>query len=312
MGVAGVGSAGEAEHPFADEVRPDGPRLVDWSAMPVLLAFCSAVVYGVGDWFGGRASRRQPSMVVAAVGQAVSLVLVVVAVVVMGPARPDSATWAWGAFGGIVGALGIAGLYHGFAHGDISVVAPVSAVVGVVLPVVVGLALGERPSPLAFVGIGLAVVAVALVSGALGTHKHNTPPRIVALAVGVGACFGLLFVAFDRTDPDSGLWPLVAARLASVPLLVVLIAMTRSRVVRDRESLSIAVAAGVFDMGANVLYLAAVRAGMLSIVSVVASLYPASTVALAFGIDKERLGKWQAVGLGVAALALVLVSLSRQ
>jgi len=94
--------------------------------------------------------------------------------------------------------------------------------------------------------------------------------------------------------------------------LVVLIAMTRSRVVRDRESLSIAVAAGVFDMGANVLYLAAVRAGMLSIVSVVASLYPASTVALAFGIDKERLGKWQAVGLGVAALALVLVSLSRQ
>ena len=149
--------------------------------MPVLLAFCSAVVYGVGDWFGGRASRRQPSMVVAAVGQAVSLVLVVVAVVVMGTARPDSATWVWGAFGGIVGALGIAGLYHGFAHGDISVVAPVSAVVGVVLPVVVGLALGERPSPLAFVGIGLAVVAVALVSGALGTHQHNTPPRNRAL-----------------------------------------------------------------------------------------------------------------------------------
>jgi drug/metabolite transporter (DMT)-like permease len=307
----GWGESGQAK-PRHPNIAVGPPELVDWSAMPVLLAFCSAVVYGVGDWFGGRASRRQPSMVVAVVGQAVSLVLVVVAVVVMGTATPDSATWAWGAFGGIVGALGIAGLYHGFAHGDISVVAPVSAVVGVVLPVVVGLALGERPSTLAFVGIGLAVVAVALVSGALGTHQHNTPPRIVALAVGVGACFGLLFVAFDRTDPDSGLWPLVAARLASVPLLVVLIAMTRSRVVRDRESLSIAVAAGVFDMGANVLYLAAVRAGMLSIVSVVASLYPASTVALAFGIDKERLGKWQAVGLGVAALALVLVSLSRQ
>ncbi len=227
----GVGSAGEAEHPFADEVRHAGLEVVDWSAMPVVLAFCSAMVYGVGDWFGGRASRRQPSLVVAAVGQAVSLVFVVVVVAVMGTAVPDAATWGWGAFGGVVGALGIAGLYHGFAHGDISVVAPVSAVVGVVLPVVVGLALGERPSPLALVGIGLAVVAVALVSGALGTHQHNTPPRIVALAVGVGACFGLLFVAFDRTDPDSGLWPLVAARLASVPLLVVLIAVTRSRVV---------------------------------------------------------------------------------
>lgn len=280
--------------------------------MPILLALGSALVYGVGDYFGGRASRHQASVVVAVLGQMVSLILVVVAVVAMGTPAPSATTWWWSAFGGVVGALGIAGLYHGFAHGEISVVAPTSAVVGAAVPVVVGLALGERPSVLALVGILVAVTAVALVSGAVGTHQHNTPPRIVALAVGVGACFGLLFVALDRTDSESGMWPLVIARLASVPMLFGLAGLTRARPVRQRASLQLAVVAGTFDMGANVLYLLAVRGGMLAIVAVVASLYPASTVALAFTIDKERLTRWQGVGLVAATLALVLVSLSRQ
>lgn len=280
--------------------------------MPILLALGSALVYGVGDYFGGRASRNQASVVVAALGQLISLILVVAAVLVMGTPAPSAATWGWSAFGGVVGALGIAGLYHGFAHGEVSVVAPTSAVVGAVVPLVVGLALGERPSALALVGVVIAVVAVALVSGALGTHQHNTPPRIVALAVAVGACFGLLFVALDRADASSGMWPLVIARLASVPLLLLVAGASGVRPLRHRGSLQLAVTAGVFDMGANVLYLAAVRGGLLTIVSVVASLYPASTVALAFAVDQERLTRWQALGLGAAALALVLVSLSRQ
>jgi drug/metabolite transporter (DMT)-like permease len=280
--------------------------------MPVFLALCSAVVYGVGDWMGGRAARRQSSLIVALAGQAMSLVLIGIAVAVMGTPAPDAATWAWGAVGGVVGALGIAGLYHALANGDVTVVAPLTAVVGATVPVGVAIATGERPSALALVGIVIAGAAIALVSGAFGTHEHNTRPKIVALAVGVGACFGLLFVALERTDENSGLWPLVAARFASVPLLLVLVLLTRARIVRHRPSLLIALAAGVFDMAANVFYLAAVRTGLLSIVAVVASLYPASTVALAYVVDKERVSKWQAVGLGAAAVALVLVTLSRQ
>jgi len=279
--------------------------------MPILLAFASAVVYGIGDYCGGRSARRQAALVVAAAGQMVSLVLVGAAVLVMGTAVPATPTWGWSAFAGVAGALGIAGLYHAFAHGEVSVVAPTSAVVGAMVPLVTGLFLGERPSLLALVGIVVAISAVALVSGAIGTHAHNTPPRIVALAVAVGACFGLLFVALDRADSESGLWPLVIARFVSVPLLVALVLAIGARPVRHRASLQLAVVAGVFDMGANVLYLLAVRGGMLSIVSVVSSLYPASTVALAFAFDKERLTRWQAIGLGAAGLALVLVSLSR-
>jgi drug/metabolite transporter (DMT)-like permease len=280
--------------------------------MPVLLALSSALIYGVGDWFGGRASRHQQSIVVAATGQIVSLVLVAVTVFVMGTTVPGAGTWWWSAAGGMAGALGLAGLYHGFAHGDISVVAPVSAVVGASVPVIVGLALGERPSLLALGGIVLAVGAVALVSGAIGPHEHNTPPRIVALAVAVGACFGTLFVCLERASSDSGMWPLLIARLASVPFLLALALVSGIRPARHRPSLQLAVVAGVFDMGANALYLVAVRSGMLSVVAVVASLYPASTVLLAFAVDKERVSRWQAVGLGAAALALALVSLSRQ
>ena len=280
--------------------------------MPVLLAFCSALVYGVGDWFGGKASRDQASPVVAVTGQIVSLLLVGTVTLIMGTAVPDASTWAWSAFGGISGALGIAGLYHGFAHGDITVVAPVSAVVGAAVPVAVGLATGERPTAIAYLGIAIAIGAVALVSGALGTHQHNTPPQIVALAVAVGACFGLLFVSFARTAHDAGMWPLVIARFASVPALVLLLVSSGARPAPHRSSMYIAVLAGVFDMGANVLYLVASRGDMLSIVAVVSSLYPASTVVLAFAIDKERVSRWQSIGFGLAALALVLVSLSRQ
>ena len=227
--------------------------------MPVLLALAAALTYGVGDYLGGRAARTQAAVLVAATGQIVSLLLLGSAVIVMATGVPGVGTWGWSAFAGVVGALGIAGLYHAFAHGDVSVVAPTSAVVGAIVPVVAGLIIGERPSGLALVGIVIAVTAVALVSGAIGGHAHNTPPRIVALAVGVGACFGLLFVALERADSDSGMWPLVIARFVSVPMLLGIAAASGARPVRHRSSLQIALVAGVFDMAANVLYLLAVR-----------------------------------------------------
>jgi drug/metabolite transporter (DMT)-like permease len=280
--------------------------------MPIVLALCSAVVYGVGDWCGGRASRRQPSVIVAVTGQIVSLLLVGAVLLIMRTAAPGASTWWWSAGGGVVGALGLAGLYHGLSHGDITVVAPVSAVVATVVPVVAALVIGERPSPVGYFGIALVVVAVALVSGAIGRHQHSTPPVIVLLSVFVGVCFGLLFVAFSRAAHDSGVWPLIIARFASVPMLLAMAAAGRLRPASDSASMRIAVVAGVFDMGANMLYLIAARGGMLSIVGAVSSLYPASTVALAFAVDKERVGRWQAVGLALAAVALVLVSISRR
>lgn len=279
--------------------------------MPILLALTSALVYGVADYCGGRASRFHPSAVVTALGQTVSLVLVVAVVLAMGTAVPGAGTFAWGLAAGVGGAIGLASLYHAFAHGAMTVVAPISAVVGVSLPVIAGLAEGERPEAIAFVGIALAVVAVALVSGAIGERDRPTPAPIIGFAVLAGLGFGSMFVALDRTDPHSGLWPLVAARIGSVPFLLVLCLVSGARPGRQTRLLILAVVAGVLDMAANLTYLEATRHGLLSIVAVVSSLYPASTVTLAFLIDHERVNRWQASGMAFAAIAVALVTLGR-
>ncbi len=279
--------------------------------MPIVLAFASALVYGVADYCGGRATRAHPAALVTMLGQAVSLVLVVIAVLVVGTSLPGASSLWWGALGGAAGAVGLSSLYYALANGSMTVVAPVSAVVGAALPVVVGLSLGERPRPIAYAGIAVAVIAVALVSGAIGHHDRPTPRRIVGFAVLAGLGFGVLFVALDRADSSSGLWPLVAARCASVPLLVLLCWRMRARVGTPRSTLRYAVIAGVLDMGANGLYLEATRGGLLSVVAVIGSLYPASTVLLAFLIDRERVNRWQSSGLAMAGLALVLVTLGR-
>ena len=279
--------------------------------MAILLALTSAAVYGVADYCGGRASRVYASAVVTLVGQAVSMVLIVAAVLLVGTPFPRDSTMAWGMAGGAAGAIGLVSLYHAFANGAMTVVAPLSAVVGAVLPVVVGLVDGERPEPVAYVGIVLAVGAVALVSGAIGERDRPTPAPIIGFALLAGTGFGMLFVALDRTDPDSGLWPLVGVRAASVPILLVICLVIRARPGRHRGPLLLAVLAGFLDMFANLTYLEAVRGGLLSVVAVVSSLYPASTVLLAFALDRERVNRWQGVGMGVAVVALVLVTLGR-
>ncbi len=279
--------------------------------MPILLALTSAIVYGVADYCGGRASRFHPSAVVTALGQAVSLVMVTVVVLAAGTAVPGVGTFGWGLAAGIAGATGLASLYHGFSHGSMTVVAPISAVVGVSLPVIAGLVDGERPDGIAYVGIVLALPAVALVSGAIGKHDRPTSGPIIGFAVLAGVGFGTMFVALARTDPDSGMWPLVAARLGSVPFLLGLCVVTGVRPGRQTRLLLLAVVAGVLDMAANLTYLEATRRGLLSIVAVVSSLYPASTVMLAFLIDRERVDRWQTSGMVLAASAVVLVTLGR-
>ncbi len=279
--------------------------------MAIVFALISAAVYGVADYCGGRVSRVYASALVTLVGQAVSMLLVGALVLLIGTPFPRDATMWWGMLAGAAGAVGLVSLYHAFAHGAMTVVAPLSAVVGAVLPVIVGLAEGERPEPIAYAGIVAALGAVALVSGAIGERDKPTPAPIVGFALLAGSGFGILFVALYRTDPDSGLWPLVGARAASVPILLVICLVIGASPGRNKRPLLLAVLAGFLDMAANVTYLVAVRGGLLSVVAVVSSLYPAGTVLLAFGLDHERVNRWQAAGMVLAVAALVLVTLGR-
>jgi drug/metabolite transporter (DMT)-like permease len=275
----------------------------------ILLAALCAATYGVADYCGGRASRSVASTIVALLGQATSLVLVVAGVALIGTPIASAHDLWWGAAAGAAGGLALIAFYRALSRGAMTVVAPTTAVVSAVLPVLVGLGLGERPSATALIGIVAACLAVALVSGAIGTRHQETRFSTVVLAAAAGIGFGFIFVAFARTADDSGMWPLVAARVASLPVIAMIVGATRPGRGALRSVIWLVVASGILDMAANLFYLEASHRGLLSIVAVVSSMYPVSTVVLAFGLDHERVSKTQAAGLACAVTALTLVSL---
>ena len=279
--------------------------------MEILLAAAAALVYGVGDYCGGRASRKIDSLVVTCAGQIFSLMLLGVFLVILGDPAPGMHDWLWGAAGGLGGFVGLTLFYYALAKGSMTVVAPLAAVISAALPIGTGLFLGDRPSLIAYVGIVIAIVGIALVTGAVGTAHAPTKLAIVGVATLAGCGFGWMFVCLDRTSSDSGMWPLLAARIASISIAATIIAFRgRSRLGQGRIP-AIALWAGFFDMGANVLFVFANRQGMLSLVSVITALYPVSTIVLALRLDHEKANRSQFVGMACAALALVFVSLGR-
>jgi drug/metabolite transporter (DMT)-like permease len=276
----------------------------------VLLALASAVVYGAADFCGGLASRRATSFAVVAVSQAAGLVVLVLLLPWLG-GDATTADMAWGAAAGLAGATGLVLFYRALARGVMSVVAPTTAVAAAAVPVLVGVALGERLGLAAAVGIALALVAVVLVAaeGGLSSLRHAKPGSL-APALVAGACFGLFFVLLDQTSADARLTPLVGARVASVVFVVALALAGRQSLRIPAAALSIVVIAGVGDMTANALFLVATQqGGQLAIVGVLASLYPASTVLLAQVVLRERLAGTQVAGLAAAVAAVALIAL---
>ncbi len=279
--------------------------------MEIVLAAAAAWIYGLGDFCGGRASRRRDSLSVTLVGQLFGLVLLGVALVGFADPVAPIADWGWGALGGAGGLIGLGLLYYCLANGAMTVVGPLTAVVSAVLPVIVGYALGERPSALALAGIVLALTGIVLVTGAIGTPHVPTPPRIVFLTIIGGAGFGFMYVCLDQTSDQSGMWPLVSARVVSIGVAAAIVVGRRRRAGAPGILSGYAVAAGVFDMGANVLFVLATREGLLSLVSVITALYPVSTILLALRFDRERLSRTQGLGLIGVGVAVALVALGR-
>jgi drug/metabolite transporter (DMT)-like permease len=197
--------------------------------------------------------------------------------------------------------------YQAMSRGAMTVIAPISAVIGLSLPVVIGLLQGERPTIIAYPGILLAVVAVALVGDVLDTHNLPTPRSAIGLAALAGLGFGLIFVCLAQTSSASGLWPLVGQRLVSVPTVTVVALMLKHRIALRGNVLRLALLSGVLDTTANGLYLISVRHGLLSLVAVITALYPVSTVVLALRLDREHLHRSQTAGLVLAAISLVMV-----
>jgi drug/metabolite transporter (DMT)-like permease len=296
--------------------------------MAVVLSLLAAVVYGTADFGGGLASRRAPAIQVALLSQVFGCaVLVPLVVVADGVVLVDLL---WGMAAGFFGGLAITAFYEALAGGKMGVVAPVSAVTAVGIPVVFALITGERPVALQVVGILLALAAIVLVSqeqpdapapvgeGATppvahveeaGEEQRRLSPRgALLLSLLAGALFAPLYICFDQAGDGAVPWALVGARLGSIPTLLVLAGVTRTSLRPDRALLPLLLGVGVFDMLANVFIVLALDEGLLTVVAVISSLYPAMTVLLARVLLHERLRRVQVVGLWSALAAIGMIS----
>ncbi|GIH78631.1 EamA family transporter [Planobispora longispora] len=273
----------------------------------VVLATACALVYGTADFFGGLATRRSRVMAVVVLSQLAGLALVTALL----PALPGAFSpggLVWGMAAGVSGGAALVLFYRALATGVMSVVAPVTATTSAALPVLFGLAAGERPEPIALGGVALALVAVVLVSrdSSPAAAGRGYGPVLSSLAAGAG--FGGFFILLDQVPDGGGMWPLFGARLASVALIALLALATRRTLRPGTGALWTIVVAGVLDMAANVLFLLATERGMLALVGVLASLYPASTLLLARYVLGERLNTVQTVGIGCTLAAVALIA----
>ena len=278
------------------------------------LALASAALYGAADFLGGLGARRTNTIAVVAVSQLVGLTLLAVMLVWLPDAAPSARDLLWGGAAGLAGGIGVALLYRALAVGRMAVVAPTTAVCAVAIPVTAAMLLGERPSAGRLAGMGLAIVAIVLVSqqrSVVEAEDHlptrrRLPPGL-GLALMSGVAIGFFFLALARTTPTAGLWPLLAARVVSVGLFAVSAVVSGRSLRMAAPVAAIVIAAGVVDMLANALYLIATRYGSLSVVVTLSSLYPASTVILARIVLGERLSALQGVGIACALVAVVLI-----
>jgi drug/metabolite transporter (DMT)-like permease len=281
--------------------------------LSVVLAALSGLVWGVGDFAGGKATQQAAALPVAWVSKLVSLPLLAVYLIAT-YVSPVPASLGWGALAGGFGMLGLMLFYRALSAGAMTVVAPVTAVTSAAIPVVVGLASGERPPAIRLAGVACALVAIALVSLARPAPGQRVvvTPALVGWSVLSGIGFALFFVftarASDAAAGQAGLWPVAASQLSGLLLGGVLLLGLRPGGWPRRRSLSWALLAGPMDMTANTLFLLASRTGDLTVVAPLASLYPVSTVVLAMLVDHERVRSVQVAGLVLAVAALLLVA----
>jgi drug/metabolite transporter (DMT)-like permease len=271
----------------------------------IALALGVSALWGVGDFLGGLSSRRLPMLTVLAAAELAGCIAVAIVVATIRPDVPSAAAFAFAALAGLGGVLGLAGLYRGLAVGAMGVVAPISSAAAVI-PVVVGLARGERPTGLQLAGIVVTLLGVALVSreeGAVGARLAAGVGLALVAAVG----FGLYFVFLDEASEGGAAWAVLVAR-GTATVLALAAAVARSAWPPPAAALPTLVAIGLFDVSSNGLLALALNEGLVSVVSVLSSLYPVVTVLLALSLLGERIGRAQTVGVAVALAGVALIS----
>jgi drug/metabolite transporter (DMT)-like permease len=274
------------------------------SASVVVFGLLSAAAWGSADFGGGLTTRRATLYGVVLVSQVTGMALALVLAFVRGEALPAAADAGWAVVAGLLGAVGIAGLYSGLAVGRMGVVAPVTGVLAAVVPVAAGIALEGLPPTIVLLGIVLAIVAVVLVSRVPGEAGGRSG---IELALVAGVALGLFNVAISRVDDALVFGPLTIVRGVEALTIGTVVIVSRRRAAVPSRLLPAVAAVGVLDMTGNAAFMFAQGMGALAIAAVLSSLYPVATLILAAAVLGERMTRSHAIGIAAAVAGIVLI-----
>lgn len=277
------------------------------SVAAVVFGLASAATWGTGDFSAGLATKRAPLFGVVIISQFCGLTLFVILGLLRAEALPSAVDVLWSVIAGLSGVGGLLALYSGLASGKMGLIAPISAVVSTIVPVIVGAATQGLPSALQIGGFVLAMVGIWFISRPAKTDVNTLDLRLPIIA---GLGFGAFFVFIHQVNPNLFFFPLAAARMSSL-LVVSTIVLSRRTVWQPTRSLLPLIAvSGIFDGLGNAFYMVSSQIGRLDLAAVLSSLYPVSTVILAAIVLKERLTRTQLINTGVILLAIVLITAS--
>lgn len=279
------------------------------TGLALLLALASSVVWGTADFSGGLLTRRLPTFAVTVVSQAAGFVPLVVAVAIRGGV--DGKGFALGLLAGVGGGAGLAAFYRALSLGTMSVVSPIAACSAVV-PFAVSIATGERPRRLALVGAVVALAGAVLASAEERRSESPERARAIVLAVVAAVALGVFiyFLGLGSRESDA-LSTLTGARVGSLATLLTGALLFRATVRVPQRALAAVAAVGLLDVAANALFaFASSHGGLLSLVSVLGSLYPVMTVLLAHVLLHERLTRAQKAGIALALAGVAAISAS--
>jgi drug/metabolite transporter (DMT)-like permease len=274
----------------------------------VLLALAASLTWGFADFGAGIVARRLPVFVVAGVVESAGLVVSAAVVLALHESPPSARQFAWAAFAGVVGVVGLAAFYRALSVGAMGIIGPITATAAIV-PVAYGLARGERPSTLQDAGVALAIVGV--VAASLERVPDRRRRRFgpgVGLALAAALCFGWALVGLSRAAPGGTAWSVFTMRAAAVPLVLGVVLVSKPPLRASARALGLLVVVGLGDTFATLLYSIATTRGLLSVVAVLASLYPIVIVVLARVLLTERVARAQLGGVAVALAGVALIS----
>jgi drug/metabolite transporter (DMT)-like permease len=275
-----------------------------------LVATLGAALYGLADFLGGVASRRDSALSVTITAQAVGFVCLLLLSVFFPPRDWGDPLILWGVAAGALGGTGVLALYAGLATGRMSVVAPITAALAAAVPAGVSLAAGTRLSWTALAGMVLAFVAVIIVSVFAEDEGHGDARKALVFAIISGLGFGASILCWAQTPASTSFAPLAAARITSVTIFVIAALLFRGgRIMVAPQTRALAVATGVVDVLANSAQVISLRMGPVALAAVLGALYPIGTVLLARFVLHEHLRGWQRVGIVMALVAVILCAI---